>query len=116
MEMEEIKKYLKEKDITYEELAKRTGLSISTIKKLFAGISKYPRIDTVEAIEKALGIGGQTLEWTDEDKALGVGSYPTILSERERKWQELGSEVLRVKGEAYYEMLEKMIEAVIQIK
>lgn len=116
METEEIKKYLKEKDITYEELAKKTGLSISTIKKLFAGISKYPRVDTMQAIERALGIGGQTLEWTEEDKALGVGNHPVYLSDRERKWMELGSEVLRVKGEAYYEMLEQMIEAVIQIK
>ncbi len=115
MEIEEIKKYLKEKDITYEELAKRTGLSISTIKKLFAGISKYPRIDTMQAIERALGIGGPPLEWSVEDKALGAGSHPAVLSEDDWEWLELKSDALRLKGKDFYEMLKKMIKAVIQI-
>ena len=56
MEIQEIKAYMKNKKITYDELANRSGLSISTIKKIFSGISMYPRVDTMQAIERALGI------------------------------------------------------------
>jgi transcriptional regulator with XRE-family HTH domain len=56
MDIDYVKKVMKERKITYEELAKMTNLSISAIKKILSGIAKYPRIDTVEAIEKALGL------------------------------------------------------------
>ena len=55
MSIDEIKQYLKQNKITYNKLAELTGLSISTIKKIFAGTSKYPRVDTIECIERALG-------------------------------------------------------------
>ena len=56
MEIQDIKSYMKNNHITYNELADRTGISISTIKKIFSGISQYPRIDTMQAIERALGL------------------------------------------------------------
>ena len=40
MEIQEIKKYMKSNHITYEQLAQRSGLSISTIKKIFSGIAQ----------------------------------------------------------------------------
>lgn len=112
------KKRKKELHWTHDDLARESGISRRTIAGIFSGDPRYasPTLNTVEAIEKALGIENPTLEWTEEDKALGVGNHPTYLSERERKWMELGSEILRKKGEAYYEMLEQMIESVIKIK
>lgn len=62
MTIEEIKKYMKENKITYEDLAERANLSISTIKKIFSGSAKYPRIDTMQAIEKALGLNQEPRE------------------------------------------------------
>jgi transcriptional regulator with XRE-family HTH domain len=56
MEIQEIKKYMKDNRITYNDLADMTGLSISTLKKIFCGVSQYPRIDTMQAIERALGL------------------------------------------------------------
>lgn len=56
MDINHIKSVLKEKKITYDELSVLTGLSLSTIKKILSGVAKYPRIDTVEAIETALGL------------------------------------------------------------
>ena len=56
MTIPEIKHYMKERKITYEELSLRSGLSLSTIKKIFSGISQYPRINTLQAIKLALGI------------------------------------------------------------
>lgn len=61
MQIAEIKAYLKKHKITYEQLAEKTGLSVSTIKKVFAGISQYPRLDTMQAIEQALGINEKSL-------------------------------------------------------
>lgn len=76
MEIQEIKAYMKSEKITYDELARRSGLSISTIKKIFSGISKYPRIDTIQIIEKALGL--------DKEK-----SPPPELAEGEKAWLKL---------------------------
>ena len=115
MQVAELKSYLKKNKITYEELAQKTGLSISTIKKVFAGISQYPRLDTMQAIEDALGLS-KPLEWTDEERAAGVGRHPTYLSEDETEWLELRSEVIRTQGEEYLKTLTVMIEAAIKQK
>lgn len=54
----------KELKLTFDELAAITGSSISTLKDIFRGKTTDPRIDTVQAIEKALGLesGGITPE------------------------------------------------------
>ena len=59
MDICEIKQYMKQNKITYEQLSERSQISISTIKKIFSGVSQYPRIDTMQAIERALGIEEQ---------------------------------------------------------
>lgn len=71
MEIEELKLYLKQNGITYEDVARVSGLSISTIKKIFAGISKYPRIDTMQAIEHAVGLSNENIsDLTYEEKQI----------------------------------------------
>lgn len=72
MDVQEIKAYMKSKKITYDELSDKSGLSISTIKKIFSGISQYPRIDTIQAIEKALGISQEETAptYTEEQRQL----------------------------------------------
>ena len=56
MEVSEIKQYMKENKITYAELSEKSGVPIQTLSKIFAGITPNPRIDTMQAIEKALGL------------------------------------------------------------
>ncbi len=56
MTIEEIKKYLKENKMTYKDLAEKCNVSESTLKNLFSGATKNPRINTMRAIEKALNI------------------------------------------------------------
>jgi len=56
MDIELYKKTLKQRHMTYEDLATLTGLSLGCIKRIMAGIARYPRIDTIEAIENALEI------------------------------------------------------------
>lgn len=56
MDIMEIKRYLKEHKITYKMLAEMSGVPESTLKNIFGGFTPNPRMDTIEAIERALGI------------------------------------------------------------
>lgn len=102
MEIKEIKNYLKKNNITYEELAKRSNLSISTIKKIFSGISQYPRIDTVQAIERALGISSSAqLERTNStDK--------TVLTEKQKRMLDAFNSLLPAMQEYVLGITEKL--------
>jgi transcriptional regulator with XRE-family HTH domain len=75
MDILEIKQYMKRNKITYEQLSERSQLSISTIKKIFSGISQYPRIDTMQAIERALGLEEQKTppnDLSEDEKRLAM--------------------------------------------
>lgn len=56
MDINYVKQVMKEKKITQLELSKLSGVPFQTVKCIFTGRTLNPRIDTVEAIEKALGI------------------------------------------------------------
>ena len=53
----------------YERIAKEAGVSKRTIEDIFRGYTPTPRIDTVQAIEKALGLDGGI---TPEEYEAGV--------------------------------------------
>jgi transcriptional regulator with XRE-family HTH domain len=61
MDIEYVKKVMKEKKITQIDLSDLSGIPIQTLRKIFAGYTQNPRIDTVQAIEKALGLDNETL-------------------------------------------------------
>lgn len=52
----EIKRILRERRITYKELSKQTNIPEGTLKNIFSGFTKNPRIDTIQSIETALSI------------------------------------------------------------
>jgi transcriptional regulator with XRE-family HTH domain len=56
MEIKEIKQYLKDHGITYKQLSKMCGVPESTLKNIFGGFTEHPRVDTMDAIENALGL------------------------------------------------------------
>ena len=92
MDIQDIKKYMKANKITYDDLAERSKLSISTIKKIFSGVSQYPRIDTMQAIERALGLDNEIPTIPDynpseEEKAL----LSKIMSMTEEEVDELSN-------------------------
>ncbi len=51
-----IKVELRNKGWKYADLADNSGIPLSTILKVLSGNTRSPRIDTVEAIERALGL------------------------------------------------------------
>ena len=105
----------KEQGITLEALAQKTDISISTIKDIFRGKTNAPRIDTVQTIEEALGLSTPPLQWTEEDKALGVGNHPTYLSEKEWRILNAFNDLERSRGEVFADKMIKMIEDISEL-
>ena len=56
MDVEKLNEERKKRKMSVEELAQKAGLPKSTIEKILFGITKNPRLDTVGALERALGI------------------------------------------------------------
>ena len=54
--IQEIKALMREKKITQIELSEKSNISLQTLRKVFSGHTANPRIDTMQAIERALGI------------------------------------------------------------
>ena len=60
MTIEEIKAYMKKRKITYAMLSERSGVPVGTLKSIFSYRTPTPRIDTLQAIETALGLSNDT--------------------------------------------------------
>jgi transcriptional regulator with XRE-family HTH domain len=62
----------KELKLDYQTLSKKADVSLNTIKNIFRGATTDPRVETVQRIEKALGITPQEpiQEYTEEEKQL----------------------------------------------
>lgn len=56
MDIEYLKKRKKEMGMSFDELAEKSGIPKTTLTNIFGGHTTSPRIDTMEAIERALGI------------------------------------------------------------
>lgn len=54
--IEEIKSFMKQNNITYQQLSDKSGIPLNTLKNIFRLKTRNPRIDTMQAIERALGI------------------------------------------------------------
>ncbi len=83
MNIELLRKVRKEKKISYDDLAKMTGFSRSTITNIFCGYIEYPRFETIQAIERALGIDNQPqkvnqYDFTDDEIEL-IEAYRKVL-------------------------------------
>lgn len=59
MEIEKLKKRKKELKLTFDELSMRSGIPKRTLENIFHGITPTPRIDTMQAIERALGLSNE---------------------------------------------------------
>ena len=73
MDIELYKKTMKARNMKYEDLANQTGISLGAIKRIMAGIAKYPRVDTIEAIEEALQIKQEPKTWKPTTRRVPYG-------------------------------------------
>ena len=74
MDIEFLKQIKKEKKMTLQEISDLSGIPKRTVDGIFSGKTKNPRIDTMQAIERALGIENEKTppgrELTDGEKEL----------------------------------------------
>ena len=72
----------KEQKITLDILSAKSGIPLNTLKNIFSGRTPTPRIDTVQAIERALGLAPT---FTKEERALGLSENHLIaMSDKDR--------------------------------
>lgn len=76
VEIEVFKAKKKELKITFEDLSIKSGIPLRTLENIFHGVTKHPRIDTMQAIERALGLENEK-------------SPPSGLTEGELEWMKL---------------------------
>ena len=57
--IEELKAAKREKKMTLDELSAASGIAKRTLEDIFRGATKAPRVDTIQAIERALGLDGE---------------------------------------------------------
>ena len=77
MNLELWKKIKEENDLSYDSIAEKSGIPKTTVTNIFCGYVKTPRIDTVQAIEKALGISDES-GWTKEDRESDISEHGKV--------------------------------------
>lgn len=60
--MEKLKRRKKELGWTNQELARKAGIPLGTVNKIFSGATRYPRKETIDALVKALGLDYYKME------------------------------------------------------
>lgn len=100
MTIEEIKAFMKAKGTTYTMLSQKSGIPLTTLKYIFSGKTENPRIDTMNAIETALGIK-KTSIFTEGDTKNGfVGNTIIVeITSDEEEILDASREVIRLLGE-----------------
>ncbi len=100
MDITSMKARKKELKLTLDEISARSGIPKRTVEDIFRGATKNPRIDTMQAIEEALELNQKPIQWTEEEKALGVVTeYKEKLSPDEVEMLDLYRAVRDEKGE-----------------
>ncbi len=117
MEIQATKAYLKANKMTYEQLSEKSGIPLNTIKNILSGRTPNPRIDTIQAIERALDLNPSSIEWTDEEKAAGVvPNYREKLSADETEVIDMYRAIKSEKGEKATHAIKMMMQAFLDKK
>lgn len=104
----------KELGYTFETLSQKSGVPIQTLHNIFRGQTTTPRIDTVQAIERALGLAPT---FTEEERALGLSENHLIaLSDDDRELIHLFAEAEDELGKAYVKAVKQMVRLQIDSK
>lgn len=111
MKLEDWKKRKKELKMTNQDIANISKIPLSTIEQIMCGKVKRPRIDTVEAIEKALGIRPI---WNDEDIESGIIDKKKVwITAEEEIWLNYFRDLKRL-SEEDYKIVCLLIETIIK--
>lgn len=89
---DQITLYRRQSGLSIEELARRSGVPLSTVKKISAGITRDPQVETLRAIAYAMG---KTL---DDFREIDLNT--TVMS-----YEEAQKKLRMILSEAEYAML-----------
>lgn len=103
MEITEIKQLMKRRKITQLELSNITGVPIQTLRYIFTGRTAHPRIDTMQAIERALGL-------TDGGSPLDNARVGQTLTEKEQRLLSAFNALIEPMQDIMLEQIEKLAE------
>lgn len=104
----------KELGYTFEVLSQKSGVPIQTLHNIFRGQTTTPRIDTVQAIERALGLAPT---FTEEERALGLSENHLIaMSDDDRELFHLFAEAEEKLGKEYVRGVKQMVRVTIDTK
>ena len=107
----EQKKSLK---LTNQEIANAANLPLRTVEQVMCGKVKNPRNDTVQAIERALGLAPT---FTEEERALGLSENHLIaMSDRDRHRFHVLAFADEQLGEDYVDMQIDLLEMAANAK
>lgn len=70
-DLEYLKAVKKQKKLTLQYIADVSGIPKRTVDDIFSGHTKHPRVDTMQAIERALGITNERADvpaYTEDEK------------------------------------------------
>ncbi|WP_310602537.1 helix-turn-helix domain-containing protein [Anaerosporobacter sp.] len=77
MGLEIIEEYKKKLGLTTAELAERSGIPKGTLDKILSGVTKDPKLETLKAIARVLGLSLDDFDDTIENK---LDSYNDLLT------------------------------------
>lgn len=72
LDLERLKRRKKELGISFDELSIKSGIPKTTLTNIFGGHTAHPRIDTIKAIEQALGMNEKSPPAGQEGKGLVI--------------------------------------------
>ncbi len=104
----------KELGWTYEMLATKAQVSLNTIKNIFREETTDPRLETVQAIERALGLAPT---FTEEERALGLSeNLAVVLSDIDRHDFHILARAREILGDDYVNAHMKLLELATENK
>ncbi len=106
MDISEIKTFMKVRGITQKDLSQMANIPLQTIRKIFAGYTSHPRIDTMQAIEKALGLNSAQSYAND---GLKPESTAKSLSEKETRLLDAFNGLIPPMQDYILDMVEKLV-------
>ena len=100
----------KEKNLTFDELSQISGIPKRTILGIFRKEVLTPRIDTVQAIERALGLDAVTVE---ERAAGNVDSAKISVNADQMEWLDIYDEIVEKRGKETAAALKEVLRNIL---
>lgn len=106
MNIAKIKEIMKTRNITYEKLSAMSGIPLNTLKNIFRGKTANPRIDTVEAIESALGVD---FSQSNVNTAVFIDKSTNALTKKETRLLDAFNGLIPPMQDYILDMIEKLV-------